>query len=99
MLDGITEGDVEAGLRNSRHAVTLTALFRARVTLEEEAEPSKQSLILCLEGEDFSEKDIKKEVTALYSAAAAEKKDAASFDKVYDLQIVSAASQSSQQVS
>jgi hypothetical protein len=98
MVDGITEGDVEAGLRNSRHAVTLSALFRARVVLDDDSEPTKQTLILCLEGEDISEKEIKKEVSSLYAAAAAEKKDAASFDKVYDLQVVSTSSQTSQEV-
>ena len=74
VLDGITEGDVEAGFRNSRHAITLSAIFRARVILGDDAEPAKQTLILCLEGQDISEKDMKKEVTSLYSAAAAEKR-------------------------
>jgi hypothetical protein len=99
VLDGITEGDVAAGLRNSRHAVTLTALFRARVALEKK-EPSKQALILYVNGEIEGSlvKEIKGEVTSLYAAAAAEKKDTPAFDKAYDLKIVSSASQNSQEV-
>ena len=101
VLDGITEGDVEAGLKNSRHAVTLTALFRAKVALGSEEEPFKQALVLYVEG-DISgsrEKAIKGEVVSLYSAAAAERKDVPSFDKAYDLQIVSSEDQSASEVS
>ena len=31
VIDGVTVGDVESGLRNSRHARTLSALFRSRL--------------------------------------------------------------------
>lgn len=103
VLDGITEGDVEAGLKNSRHAVTLTAIFRAKITLdksEEDASSSKQALILYVDGEISGslEKEIIGEISSLYLAAAAEKKDFPSFDTVYDLQIVSSVAQSSNEL-
>lgn len=107
VLDGITEGDVEAGLKNSRHAVTLTALFRAKVALGsnggEDGKSSggvKQALVLYVEGEisNALEKRIKGEVLSLYSAAAAETKDVPNFDKAYDLQIVSSEAQSATEV-
>lgn len=98
VMDGITEGDVEAGLKDSRHAITLTALFRARATLDDAS--SKQTLILYVDGEvtEKKEKSVAAEVASLFSAAAAENKDFPSFEKVYDLQIVSSDSQSGDQV-
>jgi hypothetical protein len=98
ILDGITEGDVEAGLKNSRHAVTLTAVFRAKATLD--VAPSKQAIILYVDGpiSPSVEKEIKAEVLSLFSAAAAENKNFPSFDKVYDLQIVSAQAQTGKEV-
>lgn len=98
IIDGITEGDVEAGLKNSRHAVTLTALFRARVTLDDAS--SKQALILNVDGEASSstQKEIKEEVSSLFSAAAAENKDFPSFEKVYDLQILSSGAQNGKEI-
>jgi len=90
LLDGITEGDVEAGWRNSRHARTLTALFRARITLEME---TKQSLILCIKGEidRLAESALRAEVKSLFDATAAESEGKASFQDLYDLSIVSVA--------
>lgn len=41
VLDGITTGDIEAGLRDSRHGLTLAAIFRAKLwptTVADEAE-------------------------------------------------------------
>lgn len=98
VLDGITEGDVEAGLKNSRHAVTLTALFRARATLD--IAPAKQAIILYVDGpvSPSAEKEIKAEVLCLFSAAAAENKDFPSFDKVYDLEIVSSQAQTGKEL-
>ena len=43
IVDGITEGDVEIGLQNTRHARTLTALLRTRLALDS---GSRQTLIL-----------------------------------------------------
>lgn len=98
VLDGITEGDVEAGLKNSRHAVTLTALFRTRATLDDA--PVKQAIILYIDGEvsESVEKGIKGDVLSLFSAAAAENKDFPSFDKAYDLQVVSSQTQTGKEV-
>jgi len=106
VLDGITTGDVEAGFKNSRHAVTLTALFRTKATLAgDAAEESdnitdKQALVLYVEGDvsEKLEKQIRRDVLTLYDAAAAESKDVPSFDKAYELQIVSTESQSESQV-
>jgi hypothetical protein len=88
MVDGITEGDVEAGWRNSRHARTLTALFRARITLDTSF---KQTLILCVKGEVdvASESALKTEVRALFDATAAETEGKANFNEFYDVLVVS----------
>ena len=98
VLDGITEGDLEAGLKNSRHGITLTALFRARANLEGTA--CKQVLILYVDGEvsASSEKEVKGEVLSLFSAATAENKDFVPFDKAYDLRVVSSQSQAGNEV-
>jgi len=101
VLDGISEGDVEdGGLPNSRHAVTLTMLFRARM-LHQLSQPqedlgalSKQGLILCVPlGADHDdqnlEQDIRAQVKLLFAAVAAENKDSSSmgFEDLYDLEI------------
>jgi len=89
VVDGITEGDVEGGILNSRHARTVTLLFRARIALHEEP-LQQQTLILCLHG-DSSEasKAIIDDLQTLYKAVAVEKKDAPAFEDLYQLQIVS----------
>ena len=96
LVDGVTIGDVQAGLQNSRHARTLTALFRSRIKLAE-SESNKQTLIIGLV--DSSESDdekigqsIEKDVKALYKASAVEKKGVVSFEDAYDLQILPVAS-------
>jgi len=88
VVDGITEGDVEAGWRNSRHARTLTALFRARIALESDA---KQTLILCIKGEieKSAESGLRSEVKALFDATAAESEGKASFSDYYDVKVLS----------
>lgn len=88
LVDGITEGDVEAGWRNSRHARTLTALFRARIALEPDG---KQSLILGIKGQIDSsgESTLRSEVKALFDATAAESEGKVSFSDFYDISIVS----------
>jgi hypothetical protein len=88
LVDGITEGDVEAGWKNSRHARTLTALFRARLVLEKE---TRQSLILCIKGEidQSAEAAVRSEVKALFDAAAAETEGKVSVQDLYDVSIVS----------
>lgn len=93
VLDGITQGDVQAGLQHSRHARTLTALFRARVQLGTD-DGSKQTLLLGMVGEDATSNDttlpqVTKAVQSLYEAAAVETKGAKSFEELYNLQIVS----------
>lgn len=87
LVDGITKGDVEAGWSNSRHARTVTALFRARVSLDA---TSKQSLILCINGniDDATESSLKAEVRALFDAAVTETKANVAFDDLYDVAVV-----------
>lgn len=88
VVDGITEGDVEAGWRNSRHARTLTALFRARIALESS---TKQTLILCIKGEidGSAESALRAETKALFDATAAENEGKFSFADFYDVSVVS----------
>jgi hypothetical protein len=103
VVDGVTVGDVQAGLRNSRHARTLTALFRARVKLSSRddddknndssntvAPVPKQTLLLVINGDqaEIDHDQLQNEIKSLYKAAAVEKKGAASLEEVYDLQVV-----------
>ena len=71
IVDGITEGDVETGLQNTRHARTLTALVRARLALDSN---SKQTLILGVLGEvdDGTEASIQSELKDIFDATAVE---------------------------
>ena len=95
VIDGITVGDVEAGLRNSRHARTLTAIFRARVKLQEETTATTQTLIVVLvagEDESIDEAGLESDIKSLYKAASVEKKGVGSFSDMYDLKIVVATS-------
>lgn len=92
LVDGITEGDVEAGWRNSRHARTLTALFRARIALNCK---TPQTLILCIKGEigtaavATAETTLRTEIKALFDATAAESEGKHVFADYYNVKIVS----------
>jgi hypothetical protein len=92
LVDGITEGDVEAGWSNSRHARTVTALFRARVALESK---SKQSLILCIRGDvdDATKRSLESEVKALFDATVTETKASVLFGDMYDFSVVTVGSE------
>jgi len=91
IIDGVTIGDLQAGLADSRHGRTLTALFRARMQLME-GPPSKQTLIVAVHGgEDSFDKDaIVKDVHLLFEAVAAEKEGTPSFEDVYEIFVISA---------
>lgn len=96
VIDGITEGDVQAAGfgKNTRHARTLTALFRARLASSSDA-PGKQALILCVKSssEDSFDDVLAQEVRDLFEATAAEAKESqTSFDDLYDVQVVSVTS-------
>mmetsp|Transcript_2380 Transcript_2380/g.5471 ORF Transcript_2380/g.5471 Transcript_2380/m.5471 type:complete len:506 (-) Transcript_2380:637-2154(-) len=93
LMDGITHGDVEAGWSNSRHARTVTALFRARLSL---APISKQLLILCVHGQigESESLHLEGEAKSLFDATAAEVKSDAAFSDMYDISIVSVDSKS-----
>jgi len=101
VIDGITEGDVQAAGfgKYTRHARTLTALFRARLAFLEECPPSdapgQQALILCVKStsKDSFDDVLAKEVRALFDATAAETKESnTSFDDLYDVKVVSVTS-------
>lgn len=91
LVDGITLGDVQ-DLANSRHARTLTALFRARLTLAVEEAP--QSLLLGVSGDltPDQERLVLAAVHMLFDAAAIEKKHSKSFSDLYTVEIVNVAS-------
>lgn len=96
IIDGITAGDVQAAGfgKNTRHARTLTALFRARLS-SSEGTPSKQALILCVKSssEDSFDAVLAQEVRALFEATAAEATESkTSFDDLYDVEVVSVTS-------
>jgi len=91
ILEGVTDGDLEMGLRNSRHSRTLTAIFRARHRLDADR---KQTLIIGLSNlgevtEDVTN-SLMKEVEGIYDAVAEENPDEeASFSDLYDSRVVS----------
>ncbi|KAL7565010.1 hypothetical protein ACA910_020722 [Epithemia clementina (nom. ined.)] len=101
VLDGITNGDVEAGLRDSRHGLTLSAIFRAKLSRSatDEADGSstdegsaapKQTLLLPILTEQLPlpEDKIINEVESLFSVAALEAESSRSFSEIYDLKII-----------
>lgn len=91
VVDGITMGDLQAGLADSRHGRTLTALFRARMMLTEDPVP-KQTLILVVHGSDDAvDKDtIVSDTKSLFDAVAAEQSHSTSFEDRYDVFLESA---------
>jgi hypothetical protein len=87
LVDGITQGDIQ-DLANTRHARSLTALFRARLLLAVEEAP--QTLILGVQG-DLSADQHRLVLTAvnmLFEAAAIERKHSKPFQDLYTVQIV-----------
>lgn len=86
LVDGITEGDVESGWINTRHARTLTALFRARLALDT---TFKQTLVLCVKGDVNDGSSLLGEVKELFEATAAETDVDIAFDELYSAQVVS----------
>jgi len=107
VLDGVTEGDVvqessedSGGLINSRHGVTLTMLFRAKLCNPENKK--KQSLVLCIpSGSKHEEESVRTQVQLLYAAVISEtKQEEASlqFQDLYDLEIRSVSPNESEEV-
>ena len=45
VIDGVTGGDIESGFRTSRHARTLTGLFRARLRAGDSEESDRKSVV------------------------------------------------------
>jgi hypothetical protein len=98
VLDGISVGDLEAGMRDSRHGRTLSAIFRARLSPAVESEGdsddglgSKQTLMLPVKAEELplAEATIASDVTSLFTAAALACGSSLSFGQLYELKIVS----------
>lgn len=86
IVEGVTNGDVQSGVDNSRHARTLTAIFRASST-------QKTRLILVVSGEEEIDQEIlKQQVKTLYDAVVVEQKNAMRFHEAFDLQVVAASS-------
>lgn len=90
VVDGVTVGDLQAGLADSRHGRTLTALFRARIQLLE-GNASKQALILAVQGgeESLDSDSIVNDVKTLFQAVAVEKDGSPSFEDTYDIYVTS----------
>lgn len=90
VVDGVTVGDLQAGLADSRHGRTLTALFRARTQLLE-GPSSKQTLILAVHGneEPLDKDSIVNEVKTLFQAVAMEKQGSPSFEDTYEIHVTS----------
>mmetsp|Transcript_11732 Transcript_11732/g.15464 ORF Transcript_11732/g.15464 Transcript_11732/m.15464 type:complete len:502 (-) Transcript_11732:69-1574(-) len=86
IVDGITDGDIETGLSYTRHARTLTALFRARIVSGEE---TKQTLMLGVLGavDESIESNLNAEVASIFEAAAVGTE--ISIEDAYDVQVVS----------
>jgi len=96
VVDGITEGDVRAAGfgKSTRHARTMTALFRTRLTFIESSlgVASRQALILCVKttSDESFNAVLAQEVRNLFEAAAAEvKEDDIPFDDLYEVRVVS----------
>ena len=96
VVDGITEGDVEMGLQNSRHSRTLTALFRARLAQQQgETASSKQTLLLAVLGDDVDKGTVQSEVSEIFEAATEEVDGATpALSDLYDIEVVAVKSSS-----
>lgn len=90
VMEGITVGDIKAaGWKNTRHARTLTALFRARLALD--ASSYQQTLVLCVKSVELGtiEKALFSEVKDLFEAVLVEVKTSASFSDLYTVVVKS----------
>jgi hypothetical protein len=95
VVEGITMGDIEGGgLRTTRHARTLTALFQSRANMA--TIDRKQVLILAVSGapSDMDDSGVVQDVRALFQSATMGVAGAAAkgFDDMYDLRIMPASS-------
>jgi hypothetical protein len=94
VLEGITLGDVQAGLRHTRHARTLSALFRSRAALSQTAAAptSKQVLVLAVsvhenEPLDDTSAVVVQQVRALFQAATFGLNGPKNLEDWYDVRI------------
>lgn len=90
VLEGITVGDVDGGILNSRHARTLAALFRVRLAFKDR----RQTLILVLSNSDetaFScdTERLDQDLEVLFRAASLEQNEKdAELAKYFDVRVV-----------
>ena len=96
ILDGITGGDAQH-LSESRHASTLTALFRAKLaTVPNHSNNNKQTLILVLSSSNTPQQkdELKRQLQSLLEATAVDcgKETAVRLDDLYDVVIQSVTS-------
>jgi hypothetical protein len=95
VVEGITVGDVKAaGWKNTRHARTLTALFRARLALDASSS-DQQTLVLCVKSIELDtiEKTLVSEVNDLFEAMLVEAKASVSFSDLYTVVVKSVTSE------
>jgi hypothetical protein len=88
VVDAITEGDIAMGLRNSRHARTLTALIRARLA---SAPVRPLTIMLGVAGhvDDRVQDILLTELRDIFQATAVEFEDGSSFEDVCKVVAVS----------
>ena len=96
IVDGITGGDAQH-LSESRHASTLTALFRAKLaTVPNHSNNNKQTLILVLSSSNTPQQkdELKRQLQSLLEATAVDcgKETAVRLDDLYDVVIQSVTS-------
>jgi hypothetical protein len=108
ILEGITLGDVDGNILNSRHARTLAALFRVRLALQGDRQ-QRQTLILVVtdstDAEDssssssssFDKERLDQDLGVLFRAAALEQNEKdAELAKYFDVRVVTKPSGSSE---
>ena len=90
ILSGITEGDLESSLDDTRHGHTLTNIFHVKLSKFEDTETSKVTLILAVPVH-VDEENVVRDVESIFEAAKAEVGSEASFDDIYDIKVEVAA--------
>lgn len=90
ILEGITVGDVDGSILNSRHARTLAALFRVRLAFKDQ----RQTLILVVSNSDensssYDKEHLDQDLEVLFRAAALEQNEKdADLKNYFDVRVV-----------
>ena len=99
ILSGITESDWENGLLQSRHGLTLTGIFRAKIDSGagegEGAEDVKQTKLFLVfpQSDDIDEDAIKMDVKSIFQTVAAEKNVDIKFDSAFEINVAQVANE------